>query len=122
MKKDDRPVANDRPVAVLWGAGCSFQAGIPLAVGVVDGIRQNYPTAFNRAQANLPIVPGNQAPSYAECMQQLDVRERRELIRNLVSRARINWAHLLLADFIRNGYVQRVFTTNFDPLIMRACA
>jgi hypothetical protein len=36
--------------------------------------------------------------------------------------ARINWAHIAIAQLIKHGYVDRVLTTNFDPLVVRACA
>src|ERR1039458_7470156 len=42
---------------------------------------------------------------------------------NPTSRAtKINWAHLALAQLIDGGYIDRVLTTNFDPLVSRACA
>ncbi len=37
-------------------------------------------------------------------------------------RAKINWAHIAIAQLMLKGYVDRILTTNFDPLIMRACA
>jgi tetratricopeptide (TPR) repeat protein len=47
---------------------------------------------------------------------------RRDLIGAYIDKAKINWAHLGLAQLIAGGYVERVLTTNFDPLISRACA
>lgn len=56
-------------------------------------------------------------------------RERAERIKEYVDRARdsegrlkINWSHLLLATLVENGYVNRILTTNFDPLIVEALA
>ena len=34
----------------------------------------------------------------------------------------INWAHIGLAQLIGHGHADRILTTNFDPLIARACA
>ena len=39
-----------------------------------------------------------------------------------IDKAKINWAHLALAQLIDNGFIDRVLTTNFDPLVSRACA
>ena len=47
---------------------------------------------------------------------------RRRLIEEKVDDARINWAHIAIAQLMKAGYVDRVLTTNFDPLIVRACA
>ena len=44
------------------------------------------------------------------------------LIGRYVDQAKINWAHVALAQLIEAGYVDRVLTTNFDPLVSRACA
>ena len=48
--------------------------------------------------------------------------QQRDLINERVSSARINWAHMAIAQLMRKGYVDRVLTTNFDPLVLRACA
>jgi len=55
-------------------------------------------------------------------MAALDRGVRRDLIGSYIDKAKINWAHLALAQLIENGFVDRVLTTNFDPLISRACA
>ena len=39
-----------------------------------------------------------------------------------VDNAKINWAHIAIAQLMKHGYVDRVLTTNFDPLVVRACA
>jgi NAD-dependent SIR2 family protein deacetylase len=55
-------------------------------------------------------------------MAELSDAERRDLISDYVDRATINWAHLAIAQLMKDGFVDRVFTTNFDPLVLRACA
>ena len=55
-------------------------------------------------------------------MAALDRGVRRDLIGAYIDKAKINWAHIALAQLIDRGYVDRVLTTNFDPLISRACA
>ncbi|HVA00623.1 MAG TPA: SIR2 family protein [Terriglobia bacterium] len=55
-------------------------------------------------------------------MAELTLGERHDLIAEYVDNAKINWAHIGIACLIQGGYVDRVLTTNFDPLVMRACA
>ena len=98
--------------AVLIGAGCSKSAGIPLAREFVNIIERKWPRDFARAEEK----------TYPHCMGQLAPAERRSLIAQYVDAAKINWAHLALAQLIKEGWVDRVLTTNFDPLVLRACA
>ncbi len=44
------------------------------------------------------------------------------MIARYVDKAQINWAHLCMALLMQSGYVDRVLTTNFDLLVVRACA
>ena len=55
-------------------------------------------------------------------MAELAVAERRDLIASYVDNAKINWAHIGIAQLMKHGYVDRVLTTNFDLLAARACA
>jgi len=98
--------------ALLIGAGCSFQAGIPLASGFVEQIRERFPDEYTRAEEK----------TYPLCMAQLDRADRHTLISEYVDKAKINWAHISIAQMMRAGFVDRVLTTNFDPLVVRACA
>lgn len=104
--------ARDRSCSLLIGAGCSVKAGIPLASEFVDIIKDEYERCYERAEPK----------TYASCMEQLTVDERRDLIGRYVDKAKINWAHVAIALLMRGGYVDRVLTTNFDPLVVRACA
>lgn len=98
--------------ALLIGAGCSYQAGIPLAQGFVDRIAQDYPREYARAPEK----------TYPECMAQLARSDRHKLVCEYVDKAKINWAHISIAQLMRRGFIDRVLTTNFDPLVVRACA
>src|SRR5262249_27191826 len=60
--------------------------------------------------------------TYPKCMAELLLSERRDLIAEHVDAAKINWAHICIALLMQAGYVDRVLTTNFDPLVSRACA
>ena len=101
-----------RGCALLIGAGCSFKAGIPIAGGFVEIIRDKYKLAYQRAPQK----------TYPKCMGELLLSERRDLIAQYVDKAQINWAHLCIALLMQAGYVDRVLTTNFDLLVARACA
>ncbi|MCE5313433.1 MAG: hypothetical protein ABFD49_07700 [Armatimonadota bacterium] len=103
---------NRKGCTLLIGAGCSVTAGIPAASGVVECIRKRHPAAHNRAEPK----------TYPSCMAQLTLGHRRGLIGEIIKNAQINWAHIAIAQLISNGYVDRVLTTNFDPLVVRACA
>lgn len=55
-------------------------------------------------------------------MAKLAPGQRRDLIGKYIDEAKINWAHIGIAQLMKQGYVDRVLTTNFDPLVARACA
>ncbi len=101
-----------RGCSLLIGAGCSVKAGIPTAAGFVEIIRDKYKLAYQRALEK----------TYAKCMGELTLSERRDLIADYVDKAQINWAHLCIALLMQAGYIDRVLTTNFDLLVVRACA
>lgn len=101
-----------KPATLLVGAGCSVTAGIPLADELVSQIAKQFPLAYSRAAS----------PTYGQCMDELSPDERRSLISSHVANASINWEHICIAILLKNGYAGRVLTTNFDPLIVRACA
>jgi hypothetical protein len=104
--------ARGRGCTLLIGAGCSVKAGIPTAAAFVEIIKERYPRAYQRAAPK----------TYAACMAELLLSERRDLIAEYVDRAKINWAHLCMALLVQAGFVDRVLTTNFDLLVVRACA
>src|SRR5258706_6967474 len=120
MERDIRDVvetlrkAKDRGKActLLIGAGCSVKAGIPLAGEFVEIIRQEYPYKYSQVNEK----------SYPHCMAGLSMGERRDLISKFIDNAKINWAHIGIAQLIKRGFVDRVLTVNFDPLVQRACA
>jgi Tfp pilus assembly protein PilF len=101
-----------RGCTLLIGAGCSVTAGIPTAAGFVNIIRDEHQLAFERAAAK----------TYPGVMSELLLTQRRDLIASYVDAAQINWAHLGIALLMQAGYVDRVLTTNFDLLVVRACA
>ncbi|MCH8157067.1 MAG: SIR2 family protein [Nitrospinae bacterium] len=97
---------------LLIGAGCSASAGIPTAAEIVKQIKDNYSDAYDRAEQK----------NYPHCMGELLPDERDDLILESIKKAKINWAHICIAILMKENYVDRVLTTNFDPLVSRACA
>ncbi len=98
--------------ALLLGAGCSVSAGIPTAAGFVKIIKETFRGRYEDASEK----------SYSHCMKQLSSAQRRNIVRDFIEGAKINWGHISVAQLIANKYVSRVLTTNFDPLVSRACA
>lgn len=107
-----------RRCTLLIGAGCSVDAGVPLAREFVGEIRKRYPQAYKRAGKKTE----SEDPGYPACMAELPPAQRRDLIAEYVDRARINWTHVCIARLLQAGYVDRVLTTNFDFLVVKACA
>jgi hypothetical protein len=101
-----------RGCSLLIGAGCSATAGVETAAGFVKLIEQRFKGAHERAAEK----------TYPKCMAELSRGQQRDLIIEQVWQAKINWAHMAIAQLIRKGYVDRVLTTNFDLLVLRACA
>jgi NAD-dependent SIR2 family protein deacetylase len=103
---------SNRKCSLLIGAGCSVSAGIPTAAGFVEIIKKDFPEAYGRAISR----------TYPRCMAQLPPGFQRDLIVREVDRAKLNWGHIAIAQLMATGYVDRVLTTNFDPMVVRACA
>jgi len=102
----------NKKCTLLIGAGCSVKAGIPLAAEFVEIIKDRNRPAYDRAMQK----------TYPHCMAELPPAARRDLISEFVDKARINWAHIAIAQLMRHGYIDRVLTVNFDPLVVQACA
>lgn len=100
---------------VLIGAGCSKSAGIPLAGALIREVERSYAAAFAR-------VPEADRRNYNKVMAALTTNQRRGLLDPHIDAARVNWAHLALAQLFATRKVDRVLTVNFDPLLVRACA
>lgn len=103
---------NGGSCVLLIGAGCSVEAGIPGAEGFVREIKARYRRKYDSAPTK----------TYPACMAQLTSNERHDLISGFIDNAKINWAHIAIAQLMASGHVDRVLTTNFDPLVMRASA
>jgi cytochrome c-type biogenesis protein CcmH/NrfG len=108
----EKAKVRSKACTLLIGAGCSVKAGIPLAAEFVDIISKEYPYKFSQVKEK----------TYPHSMAGLSMGERRDLISKYIDNAKINWAHIGIAQLIKHDFVDRVLTVNFDPLIQKACA
>ncbi len=98
--------------AVLLGAGMSVTAGIPLARGMIEEVKKQFPELASTCESE----------TYPAYMSLLAPAQRRQLIGSFVDKAKVNAAHLYLGELVKEGYVDRILTTNFDPLAIRSLA
>jgi len=104
--------ARGAQAAVLLGAGASESAGIPLARILAKQAAEKHPLQ----------VKGCSPEDYPLVMGKLDAAQRNGILAPYIKEANINAAHLFLADLVRNGYIDLILTTNFDPLIVQGLA
>ncbi len=101
-----------KKATLLVGAGCSVKADVPDASSLVELIKVNFPQAYSRAREK----------TYHQCLAELSPGERSALLTPFIDQAKINWAHIAIAQLMKSGFIDRVLTTNFDLLLPRACA
>lgn len=106
----------NRPGWALVGAGCSVSAGIPDAAGFAQYIACAYPSHLSPTAADEPAL------TYETAMGALPPGDRRDVVKKLMTNATLNPTYLLLAWLMKQGYLSRVLTPNFDDLLLRACA
>ncbi len=98
--------------AMLLGAGMSVSAGIPAAKGMIEEIKRQFPKLCATCKKQ----------TYPAHMSLLAPAQRRKLIGSFIDKARINLAHLYIGALVKERYVDRILTTNFDPLAVRSLA
>lgn len=96
----------------LVGAGFSFSAGIPLAGELVSEIKIKFPRAYHRSDTK----------EYNCVMGELTPHQRAQLLTGYIDEAKVNWAHLALAQLFEADKIDRILTVNFDPLVLKACS
>jgi tetratricopeptide (TPR) repeat protein len=104
-----------KPIVFL-GAGASKTGGIPLACEIVEEILDRY--------KNNPKIKSiqDEDKTYPKLMECLTPYERNKLLKEYVESAKINVAHIYLAQLLNQSYIDYVLTVNFDNLIIRALA
>jgi tetratricopeptide (TPR) repeat protein/NAD-dependent SIR2 family protein deacetylase len=103
---------NGYKAIVLLGSGISVSGGIPSSEGIISKIRTDFSSVCARTH---PVT-------YEDHLAVLTAAQRQTLIKNLVSGARLNQAHLYFATLAKAGYVDKIITTNFDTLLHKALA
>jgi len=122
-----------RTLAILIGAGISRSAGIPLASEIVDSIIQQKTQDLRRiepglTEADLEMVFKEHGlfldprHNYSDAIRFAypTRQDRQRFFHSLYVGKSPSPGHRYLAEIIKQGYVDTIFTTNFDPLMENA--
>jgi len=121
--------AKDQGGAILLvGAGISVSAGIPPAQKLMKIAIENFPNYFTSEEQKLAQQDLSQL-QYNDIMTKLSPIHRKEIFnwhikgnkKRNIPKAKLNFAHLAIAELLKQGYIKRILTTNFDPLLINAC-
>ena len=97
---------------LLMGDECSLRAGMPTASEWVAAIKKSYPQAFEHARTK----------DFPHCAAELTANQKYEIFSSHLRKSKVSWAHLCIALLMKEGFLNRVYTTCPDPLLERACA
>ena len=112
----DAKTLDAKPFAFLLGAGMSYSAGIPLARDLVKKINDEPHFAVHLRGLSDP-----EKSSYQICMAKLTKEVRRRLLNPYLQNAKVNWASIAVAALMKDDFIARVLTFNFDSVLARAC-
>jgi hypothetical protein len=99
-----------RKATIVAGAGTSARGNVPTSADFVELIKRDYPQDYRRAHEK----------NFHHLMSELAVGEGRDLVESILRESKINWASVCIAQLVKEGFVDRVITANFDMLIARA--
>lgn len=113
---------------LLVGAGISVSAGIPPAQKPMQIAIENFSNYFTEEEQRLAKEDLNQL-QYNDIMTKLSNVKRKELFKWFIEgnkdkgieKAKLNFAHIAIAELLKQGYFSRILTVNFDPLLIHAC-
>lgn len=114
---------------LLVGAGISVSAGIPTAYNLMKIAIENFPSYFNENEIEIAKSSDLSELNYNEVMTKLSNTKRKELFKWFIEgnkekgikKAKLNFAHIAIAELFKQGYFNRILTVNFDPLLIHAC-
>jgi hypothetical protein len=107
---------NNQPAVLLMGAGISVSAGIPSAGGLTKEALEQFPRFFSKSEKDEP-----ESLQYNQVMSKLSNVQRKKLFKPFIDDAKLNFAHIVIAELFKQGYFSRILTVNFDPLLIHAC-
>lgn len=118
----------DGGAILLVGAGISVSAGIPPAQQLMKIAIENFPNYFTKEEQRLAQKDLSQL-QYNDIMTKLSNVKRKELFKWFIEgnkekgikKAKLNFAHIAIAELLKQGYFSRILTVNFDPLLIHAC-
>ncbi|AMW77761.1 hypothetical protein AMD27_01870 [Acinetobacter sp. TGL-Y2] len=118
----------DGGAILLVGAGISVSAGIPPAQKLMKIAIENFPNYFTEEEQRLAQEDLSQL-QYNDIMTKLSNVKRKELFKWFIEgkkekgieKAKLNFAHIAIAELLKQGYFSRILTVNFDPLLIHAC-
>ena len=102
---------------VFLGAGASKTAGIPTAKEIIADILNK--RSYNKNPKIKALSP-DEKKDYATVMACLQPHQRKELFANYINNSKVNVTHIYLAHLVKEGYVDYIFTPNFDDLMLKA--
>ncbi|MEG2272954.1 MAG: hypothetical protein RSC05_11835 [Acinetobacter sp.] len=113
---------------LLVGAGISVSAGIPPAFKLMKIAIESFPNYFTEKEQRLAQEDLSQL-QYNDIMTKLSNVKRKELFKwfiegnkdKRIKKAKLNFAHIAIAELLKQGYFSRILTVNFDPLLIHAC-
>lgn len=113
---------------LLVGAGISVSAGIPPAFKLMKIAIESFPNYFTEEEQSLAQEDLSQL-QYNDIMTKLSNVKRKELFKwfiegnkdKRIKKAKLNFAHIAIAELLKQGYFSRILTVNFDPLLIHAC-
>lgn len=121
IDRNGRPTGKPKrkSAVCMLGAGCSVTAGIPLADTIAEHV---WNTHFARAKPARKNGRWPKTHEYPDVMHALPPKPRYDEFKYWMNGCTLNKAHAALGYLVYRGLIGRLFTTNFDDLVLRGCA